>query len=402
MNYDKKEHRKVEGSMKKVILSVIVLATMFSLAQAAPFQTLGMLRTPDAYVLPHRAAEVMIVGYYRDVARPKPLTPEAIDASEGFFPYGMVGVGLFNRVELSLFAGDYTKLDGTVYYVNIKGKIIEESDRIPQIAVGIDNMLSPVSKHGAQYLSPQDGFSQHPDRDAYEYFSPFVVASKQAYFSGIPWMFNLGLGANRFVGQATRARIFNGLFTSVELSPMRDLALQLEFDGEDFNTGIKYTYKNFGARLGLQAIEDFAKDNGYEDNLRIAFGVSYLFDRYSEAKRRPDLRRYAMDSTIGGTSVVDVGAITPIETGVVVPPAGTTGSGVVVVPPAGSGSEIAVINPSGGQTPGLTAQGGIDGRELSPEVRDLVKELEALRLERQNAQKALDDLRKWIQELKKP
>jgi hypothetical protein len=402
MNYDKKEHRKVEGSMKKVILSMIVLAAMFSLAQAAPFQTLGMLRTPDAYVLPHRAAEILMVGYYRDVVKPKPMTPDAEDASKGFFPYAMVGVGLFNRVELGLFAGDYTKLDGTVYFVNIKGKIIEESDRIPQIAVGIDNILSPVSKHGAQYLGPQDDFSQHPDRDAYEYFSPYVVASKQAYFSGVPWMFNLGLGTNRFVGQVSRARIFNGLFTSVELSPLRDLALQLEFDGEDFNTGIKYSYKNFGAKLGLQAIEDFAKDNGYEDNLRIAFGVSYLFDRYSEAKRRPDLRRYAMDSNIDGTSLVDVGAVTPIETGVVVPPSGSTQGGVVVVPPTGSGSEVALGGTTGSQTPGLTAQGGIDSRELSPEVRDLVKELEALRLERQNAQKALDDLRKWIQELKKP
>jgi hypothetical protein len=402
MNYDKKEHRKVEGSMKKVILSVIVLASMFSLAQAAPFQTLGMLRTPDAYVLPHRAAELMIVGYYRDVAKPQPMTPDAEDASKGFFPYGMVGVGLFNRVELGLFAGDYTKLDGAVYFVNVKAKIIEESLRIPQIAVGIDNILSPVSKHGAQYLNTQDDFSQHPDRDAYEYFSPYVVASKQAYFSGVPWMFNIGLGTNRFVGQVPRSRIFNGLFTSVELSPMRDLALQLEFDGEDFNTGIKYSYKNFGAKLGMQAIEDFAKDNGYEDNLRIAFGLSYLFDRYSEAKRRPDLRRYAMDSTIGGTDVVNVGTITPIETGVVVPPAGTSGSDVVVVPPTGSGSEVAVVNPSGGQTPGLVDPGSAEYKELSPEVRDLMKELEALRLERQNAQKALDDLRKWIQELKKP
>ena len=46
--------------MKKVILSVIVLATMFGFLEAAPFQTLGMLRTPDAYVLPHKAAEFML------------------------------------------------------------------------------------------------------------------------------------------------------------------------------------------------------------------------------------------------------------------------------------------------------------------------------------------------------
>jgi hypothetical protein len=42
---NRNQHRKVEGSMKKVILSVIVIAAMFSLLQAVPFQTLGMLRT---------------------------------------------------------------------------------------------------------------------------------------------------------------------------------------------------------------------------------------------------------------------------------------------------------------------------------------------------------------------
>ncbi|MDD2227983.1 MAG: hypothetical protein PHY48_01065 [Candidatus Cloacimonetes bacterium] len=392
--------------MKKVIFSVLVLATMFGIVQAAPFQTLGMLRTPDAYVLPHRAAEILMVGYYRDVAAPLPPTQDAKDASKGFFPYGMIGVGLFNRVELGVFAGDNTKLDGLVYFMNIKAKIIEESLVIPQVAVGIDNMFSPVPKHSALDLNSGEAFSDHPDRAAYEYFSPYVVASKQAVFAGVPWMLNVGIGSNKFIGQVTRSRIFNGLFSSVEVSPLRNFAVQGEYDGQDFNVGMKYSYKNFGIKMGMQAIEDMAKNTDYKDNLRIAFGLSYLFDKYSEAKRRPDLSRYASTSDIGGTNVVDIGETpTPIETGVVIPPSGTLtpGTDVVVVPPTGTpGSEVVTLSPTELQTPGLITPGSAAYKELSPEVRDLLKELEALRMERQNAQKALDDLRKWIQELKKP
>lgn len=391
--------------MKKVIFSVLVLATMFSMVQAAPFQTLGMLRTPDAYVLPHRAAEILMVGYYRDVTAPKPLTPDAKDASKGLFPYGMIGVGLFNRVELGVFAGDNTKLDGLVYFMNVKAKVIEESMVIPQVSVGIDNMFSPLTKHKEADLKPGDAFYGHPDRADYEYFSPYVVASKQAVFSGVPWMLSVGVGSNKFIGQVTRSRIFNGLFSSAEVSPFRNFAIQGEYDGYNFNAGLKYSYKNFGIKMGMQAIEDLAKNTAYKDNLRIAFGLSYLFDKYSEAKRRPDLSRYAMDSDIGGTNVVDIGETpTPIESGVVVPPSGATpGTGVVVVPPTGTaGSEVVTYTPEELQNPGLITPGSAAYKELSPEVRDLMKELEALRMERQNAQKALDDLRKWIQELKKP
>jgi len=42
--------------MKKIILMAIAVVAVISSVQAAPFQTLGMLRTPDAYVLPNKAA----------------------------------------------------------------------------------------------------------------------------------------------------------------------------------------------------------------------------------------------------------------------------------------------------------------------------------------------------------
>ena len=225
---------------------------------------------------------------------------------------------------------------------------------------------------------------------------------------GIPWMLNLGFGANRFVGQVSRSRYFNGFFTSLEMSPVKDLSLQAEYDGEDFNAGIKYSYKNFGIKLAGAAMEDLAKDNGYEDNLRIGVGLSYLFDKFAEAKRRPDIGRYATTNLEEGEEIVEIGetVITPTETAIVTP------SGeVVIVPPGTNLSEgQVIITPSGEEivigpgtqltTPGLTTQGSAAYKELSPEVQDLMKELQVLREERQKAQQAMDELRKWIQDLK--
>jgi len=395
--------------MKKVLLTFIALVAVWGIAQAAPFQTLGMLRTPDAYVLPNKAAEFLLVGYYRDISAPKPLTDEAEKASEGFFPYTIIGVGILDRVEISMFLGDYTSQDGLVYLLNAKVKIIEETLRIPQIAVGMDNILSPIKKHGSQYLEENDDFVDNPEADSYEPYSPYAVASKQAVFLGIPWMFNVGIGSNRFVGQA-KSRYMTGLFASAEMSPIRDLALQGEFDGEDLNIGVKYSYKNFGFKLGANAIEDRFKDSDYKDNIRVALGVSYLFDKYAEAKRRPDLGLYASygKKPSAGGEIVEVGE-TPIEKGVVVPPTGTTVSPtgeIVIVPPPGTaakppaGGEVVVGPGTQLQTPGLVTHGTAGYEQLSPEVQDLLKELQMLKEERQKAQQAMEELRKWIEELK--
>lgn len=374
---------------------------MFGFLEAAPFQTLGMLRTPDAYVLPHKAAEFMLVGYYRDIAMPV--------ASDDPALYFMAGVGLMDRVELGMFVGDKVD-DDMVYFLNLKVKILQETLKLPQISVGMDNILSPVGETSVEDLNPGDDFYAHPDKADYEAFSPYAVASKQAVVFGIPWMFNLGLGAHRFTGQAARARILNGVFASAELSPVKNLYLQGEFSGHDFNAGVKYVYKNWGFRIGAEALEDLTKDNGYEDNLRVAFGISYLMDQFAEAKRsnrRPNLWQYAE------TSPVDYEVTTELPAGgaVVVPP--TTTSPVVtppvttspVKPPTTgtvtSGTEV-VTGPSGTtlQTPGLTTGGSASYSQLSPEVRDLLEELRVLREERQKAQRSLDDLRAWIQQMK--
>jgi len=381
--------------MKKVILSVIVLAAVIGIVEAAPFQTMGLLRTPDAYVIPHKSAQLVLAGYYRNVEKPSYVDMD----KNGLNFYGMLGVGLFDRVQLDFFGGDY------VYFLNAKVKLLQETPKFPQIAIGMDNIFSPVNRRRAQdyrpyyYWDPEQqvivhspirdslnlGWIDHPDKTDYEHFSPYIVASKQVVMGGIDWMFNVGFGANRYIGQVFCSRFFSGFFTSVEISPWDNFAIQGEYDGKDFNAGLKYSYKNFGIRLGAEAVEDMAKGsegNGYENNLRIALGLSYLFDRYSDknATIRPDLSLYA--TSIGTEPVV------------------VTTEPVAVAPTeSGKPSEVAIVTP-GTQlpTPGIVEASAY--KELSPEVKDLLAELRLLREERQKAQKALEDLRKWLQELK--
>ena len=381
--------------MKKVILSVIVLAAVIGIIEAAPFQTMGLLRTPDAYVIPHKSAQLVLAGYYRNVEKPSYVDMD----KNGLNFYGMLGVGLFDRVQMDFFGGDY------VYFLNAKVKLLQETPKFPQIAIGMDNIFSPVNRRRAQdyrpyyYWDPEQqvivhspirdslnlGWIDHPDKTDYEHFSPYIVASKQVVMGGIDWMFNAGFGSNRYTGQVPRSRFFSGFFTSVEISPWDNFAIQGEYDGKDFNAGLKYSYKNFGIRLGAEAVEDMAKGsegNGYENNLRIALGLSYLFDRYSDknATIRPDLSLYA--TSIGTEPVV------------------VTTEPVAVAPTeSGKPSEVAIVTP-GTQlpTPGIVEASAY--KELSPEVKDLLAELRLLREERQKAQKALEDLRKWLQELK--
>lgn len=366
---------------------------MFSLLEAAPFQTLGMLRTPDAYVLPHKAAEFLLVGYYRDVALPV--------VNDGFSPYLMAGVGIMDRVELGLFVGDKVD-DAMPYFLNLKVKVLQETMKLPQVAVGLDNILSPVGETSIEDLATTDDFYSHPDKADYEGYSPYAVASKQAVVFGLPWMFNLGLGAHRFTGQVSRSRVFNGIFASAEISPLNNLFIQGEYSGHDFNAGLKYAYKNWGFRVGAQAIEDLAKDNGYEENLRVAFGISYLMDQFAEAKRnegRPSLWQYADSGYEYGDDFVVDTEVPEGQGGVTVVP--STGGQVVVQEGAQSGSQV-VYDPNTGtmvQTPGLSS-GGAAYSQYSPEVRDLLEELRLLRTERDKAQKSLQELRSWIEQRK--
>ena len=348
--------------MKKIILSVLVLVAMVGMVQGAPIQTMGSLRTPDAYVIPHKSAHITLVGYYRNLDE------------EEFIPYGMLGLGLFNRIQLEGFAGD------DVYFMNAKVKLIPETLYFPQISVGMDNIFSTVNVQRAQdYNDPSEySWADNPDKCDYEHFSPYVVASKQAVIGGLSWMFNLGGGANRFTGQTSRSRVFSGMFASLEVSPTNNLSFQGEFDGQDFNVGLKYSLGNYSFKVAAQAVENYAKNNGLENTHRIGFGVTYLFDKFAEGKTtRPVIfntnqlseteeSHCNCQQTILSTDSVKLVELKPVIK---------------------TQSEIPVTSSM--------------YKEFSPEYQTLLEEIRNLRGDQQQVQKEMEEIRSWLQELQK-
>ncbi len=406
--------------MKKVILSLLVLAAMLSVLDAAPFQTMGMLRTPDAYILPNKAAEIQFVNYLRKTR----------DIDLHYVPYGMLSVGILDQIELGLYGGD------DVFFANLKIKLLQETLKYPQVSVGLENIFSPVPTDfkdmpATDYFNSNFDGDAHPDAADYEAYSPYVVVSKQAVIGGVHSMFNLGVGMHRFVGQVSRSRIFSGSFASIEVSPFNNFSMLGEYDGRDFNGGMKYTWDNFSFKLGYQAIENLFKKsegNGYEKDIRAAFSVSYLFDQFASTKRRrPDLIElasandltpyddgqyvvdYPMDDGIQtgdtGTEPGDTGTVVTGDTGTQTRDDGTvvtgdTGTepgdtGTVVTGDTGTqtGTEVAITNPP--VTPPVV-------RTPTPEMQELVTELQRLQQERARAENSLQELRNWINSLRTP
>lgn len=269
---------------RSVVLVTLMLMAIWGL-EGAPFQPMSVLRVPDAWILAHKSAEMTLIGYYRDVSRPTYVSP---DLNKTIVPIGILSVGLGDRVELGFFGGDQ------VYFFSAKAPLLKESRYAPQIAIGLDNMLSPVNRHRSQDYTPANDpdweYSGHPDKTDYEYWSPYITASKHLKLWGGNVDLTVGIGANRFIGDERKDRIFNGMFWAVRPWIGKNLSLALEYSGQDFNAGIIGNIGSFGLKVGIQSFEDLVRDNGYEDNLRVALGVSYLFDKYSKTSQNSPVK----------------------------------------------------------------------------------------------------------------
>jgi hypothetical protein len=295
---------------------------------------MGQLRSPDAYVIPHKTAELVFTNYMRR---------EANSFTENkdyeYVPMGMVNVGLFDRVCIGAWGGD------RVGFVNLKVKVIEETVSIPQVSVGADNIFSPV-KEDAGKIKPNQDYFNNPDKVFYEKNSPYIVFSKASVvkgMTGLPLLetiISIGMGGNKFKGQVSLAKKFEGIFGSISIKPQKDLSLTFENDGFNLNAGAQYAYKKFTFKVSYVGIEE-------QENNRIGFGIAYFFDKFSDSKQRPSML-FDDDTTS----------------------------------PKGSDS----------------IQSPIQGKEFNAN-RDLLEELKKLREQREQTQKVLDELTGQLKEI---
>ena len=335
-------HRKVEGSMKKVILSFVVLAALLSCLDANVFTMTGEMRVPNAYVLPSKAAKIQFINYMRkEESRP--------GEDFEYVPMGMLQVGGFNRAELGFMGtGD------EFFVLHAKVSLVEETVTVPQVAIGVDNILSTIKEDANKYPIGHE-MRDNPDRVYWEKNSPYVVFSKQSVISGlfgipsISTVFNAGFGRNRFIGQVKLTKKMEGVFGSVEFSPMLNLKIITEMDGHNINIGARYDVKNFSFKAGMLGLDESLKSDN--PNTRLGLSVAYLFDKYADARKSP----YRPGSPLPGG------------------PASPTGEQIL--------------------KPETTA--------TQSSSNELLEELRRLRESREQAAKVLDELRQQLQDLEK-
>jgi hypothetical protein len=308
---------------------------MIASIEAVPFTTMGYLRVPDAYVLPNKAAEITFTNYLRREYN----VSHGPNAPYEYVPMGMLNIGLFNRFEIGAWGGD--KLG----FFNAKAKIVDETTIIPQVTVGVDDILSPIGID-AQKIKPGQKFYDNPDRFFYEKNSPYVVFSKASVVKGwgdiniLETVLSLGFGRNKFRGQVALAHTFEGIFGSISVKPTKDVTLIAENDGFNLNLGAQYTYKNFAFKIAYVGLEE-------QENNRIGIAFTYLFDKFADSRQRPTL--YMDDKS------------------------------------SSSKASESLISPQ-------------KGRDVNAN-KDLLDELKKLREQREQAQKVLDNLKDQLKDM---
>jgi hypothetical protein len=317
--------------MTRLIVLVTVLLMLVTSAIAVPYTTIGRLRAPDAYVLPHKSAEFTYISYLR-----RERSEFEYNTDYEYIPCGLINIGLFDRVGVAGWAGD------DLGFVDLKLKLIEETANIPQVAVGIDNLFSKVRTNAVPI--PYADYP-NPDKCFYEKNSPYIVFSKAMVIRGMTSLpllesvFSVGVGKNKFLGQDHTAKRFEGFFGSITVKPEKNTYLVIEQDGFNINLGIEYYHKNFGFKLSYVGLEE-------QENNRIGFAISYLFDKYAD-KRRKEIS-------------------VPAE------------------PISGRESEL--------------LESHMNGKDVDVN-KDLLMELQKLREQREQAQKVLDELRKQLKDM---
>ncbi len=282
--------------MKGRIFSIVALMVLAGSLQAIPLTCLGGVNTPSAYVLPHLMAEFSAVSYFGPGVDKLDLDNNdvALEEQDLQFTYGAgVNFGLYDRGEIGLV---YT--GNEMFLVNLKLQVLLESETMPAISVGVENLFSDFSsddRDDPDHLAEFD----YVNPEMYEANSMYAVMSKSTVLRGLPFtnyletVLHLGIGSNRFKGNSDVAKQFGGLFGAVEIHPMPFLSFSGEMDGSNLNVGADFMYRNLEVRACLFSIEEIGREGYGRDKPRFALNLRYTMDYFSEIKAAGKYSQYS-------------------------------------------------------------------------------------------------------------
>ncbi len=203
-----------------------------------------------------------------------------------------IGIAALNRVDLGI-----SLLTSKIISFEFKFKINQETNYMPAIAMGSKYIatyewICPIGT-GKDIIWDDD--QSYNDMRTSEQYSLFLVATKDIGPYGI---YNIGIGNGCFVGYGPRSRLFNsdvfskeyhsnavGIFWGAEILLLPHVFGLFDFDGRDFNMGIKI--RSYLLQLGISASKLEHRLKGSEAFYpRFAIGLnmnSFIFKKWSES-----------------------------------------------------------------------------------------------------------------------
>lgn len=213
----------------KFILFIIFLLTCSPyFLNSTPFIQGNVLDSPNAHLLQHSYIQFSGIATFYDQDH----IMQAGDFNS--IPKYTLGldlkVGAFNWVELGV-----AYVGTQVWTGFVKGRILKESGAIPAIAIGVQNMtpFKRISDYGSNtftYYKIAQNFSMYG-----------VITKDISYINpSIPVTLSLGIGTGRFQGERDRSEPWKGIFTSIEVRPVKNLTIISDIDGKDWNIASVY------------------------------------------------------------------------------------------------------------------------------------------------------------------
>ena len=181
-----------------------------------------------------------------------------------------VNFGMFDRIE---FGASHTlpqDNDASRSFLgHVKAQLLNETGKIPNVAIGIDNLGDNVGQVWNTYHA----------NSAYLIISKTFNLPRIHLISG-----HIGIGNHRFAFDESPIGIFAGISTELHPAFARgDIALNLEFDGVGVNAGIRHTADS-GLQIAL-GVETLNKPEDMRYLVSISWTNAQMMEQIDAAKR---------------------------------------------------------------------------------------------------------------------
>ena len=181
-----------------------------------------------------------------------------------------VNYGMFDRIEFG--ASHILPQDNDAsrsFLGHVKAQLFNETGKIPNVAIGIDNL----------------GDSVIQEWNTYHANSAYLVISKTFNLPRIHLISgHIGVGNRRFASDERPIGLFGGL--STELSPAfarGDIVFNLEFDGAGINAGVRHTADS-GLQIAL-GVETLNKPEDMRYLVSVSWTNAQMMEQIDGAKR---------------------------------------------------------------------------------------------------------------------